>query len=77
MPSKITCRKCRKPAYGGALAVLRGPGTGHEAERVVLCPDCLDLFRAWLAADVSRETEPRVIDKHAVAERFLEGGLAQ
>lgn len=49
--SKLICVKCKEPAHGGGLGVIRGSGTGHNAERFLLCHDCLGLLRGFLLAE--------------------------
>lgn len=77
-PPAILCTRCGKPAAGGAVITVLGPGSGHNHQRYVLDPVCLRTFRHFLATPPKDEPVPLAdADLQAQAALFAEGGAAQ
>lgn len=45
----IECDRCHGDATGGVAMMLSGPATGFNKERGLLCPDCVQAFRWFMA----------------------------
>lgn len=75
---QILCTRCGKPAKGGAVITVMGPSTGHNHQRVVVCPGCLATFKHFMATPPQEQPMGgEVGDKQAQAERFVRKGVAQ
>lgn len=71
----LKCHRCPEPADGGVLLTARGEPTGHDLERILLCPKCFRDFRKFLTHP--EDPPAMVVDKQKVADRFVKKGRAQ